>query len=286
MIESDSQPTSSGWDGLRPDAAANIQALERPMAPLTALLASFDPITLSELNRVSLLDRVEVKYVLPIDKLDRLLSTLRSTYFALTVAGQQLNHYRTLYFDTADLTLYRRHHMGARNRYKVRARQYVESQYTFLEIKHKTNKLHTVKSRLATHEMITSMNHSSIDFLRDKYPYDALALAPTLWNTYTRITLVSKTQRERVTLDLGLGFAWKEREIKLPAVVIAEVKRNGTFAASDFIALMRQSRVRKTGFSKYCVGISLLYPQVKHNRFRAVHRLLARLSQGDPYGAH
>jgi hypothetical protein len=43
---------------------------------------------------------------------------------------------------------------------------------------------------------------------------------------------------------------------------------------------MRQMGIRKTGFSKYCVGVSLLYPEIKHNRFRAAHRLIARLSNG------
>ncbi len=52
-------------------------------------------------------------------------------------------------FDTPEFELFRWHHAGGRNRYKVRARQYVESRYTFLEVKHKTNKQHTVKSRLS-----------------------------------------------------------------------------------------------------------------------------------------
>jgi hypothetical protein len=38
--------------------------------------------------------------------------------------------------------------------------------------------------------------------------------------------------------------------------------------------------IRKTSFSKYCVGVSLLHPGIKYNRFRSAHRLIARLSQG------
>lgn len=284
MTASDSQPLVQGWEeppgsGLHPAPSAMRQDTA------AALLTGFDPISLTELSQVSLLDRVEVKYLLPLALLDRVLLGIQPLYRALVVEGQRLNHYRTLYFDTPDLAMYHRHHMGARNRYKVRSRQYVESRYTFLEVKHKTNKQHTVKSRLSTAALVTSMNRSSVAFLRDKVPYNGLELAPQLWNTYTRVTLVSKTHCERVTIDLGLAFAWQGRRLALPNLVIAEVKREGGSAESDFISLMRQLGVRKQGFSKYCVGVSLLYPEVKHNRFRSQQRLIARINQGGLYAA-
>lgn len=157
--------------------------------------------------------------------------------------------------------------------------------YSFLEVKHKTNNQRTVKSRVATDTLITSMNRSSVNFLRDKCPYNGLELTPCLWNTYTRVTLVSKTNCERVTIDSQLAFAWQGRKITLPNIVIAEVKRSGTSAESDFITLMRQLGVRKTGFSKYCMGISLLNSHVKQNRFLALQRLVTRIGQGGLYAA-
>jgi hypothetical protein len=248
-------------------------------------LAAFEPITLTELNSVALLDRIEVKYVLPIHLLDDVLSALCPSYAALTIGGQQLSHYRTLYFDTTDLVMYRRHHMGARNRYKVRAREYLESQVTFLEVKHKTNSRRTVKSRLPTRTLVTSINRRALEFLRDKCPYNAVEFVPTLWNTYARATLASRNHRERVTLDINLAFAWEGRKTGLPTIAVAEVKRDGSAHASDFIALMRKMGVRRTGFSKYCVGVSLLYSGMKYNRFRAAHRLVERLSHGGHYVA-
>jgi hypothetical protein len=262
------------WTGWQPSAVG----LDRS-PPFAAQLAAYDSISLAELNSVALLDRVEVKYLLPVSVLDAALLHLRPSYSALVTADQPLNRYRTLYFDTPDLAMYRRHHMGARNRYKVRSRQYVDSCNTFLEVKHKTNKRHTVKSRLPTSELITGMNRCSLEFLRDKCPYNAIELVPTLWNTYSRVTLASKTRCERVTLDTGLAFSWQGKKVELPAVVVAEVKRDGSSHDSDFMALMRQMGMRKTGFSKYCVGVSLFYPEVKHNRFRSAHRLIARLSE-------
>jgi hypothetical protein len=266
MTMIDRPPALAGWDLLH---------------PFGAQLAAFQSISLSELNSVALLDRVEVKYVLPLTALGFVLEQLCPTYRALVVTGQQLNHYRTLYFDTPDLAMYRRHHMGARNRYKVRSRQYMESKVTFLEVKHKVNKQHTVKSRLPTGALITKINRGALEFLRDKCPYNALELVPSLWNSYTRVTLVSKSHCERVTLDLNLAFAWQGRMVGLPAIVVAEVKRDGSSHDSDFITLMRELSMRKTGFSKYCVGVSLLYPGVKQNRFRAAHRLIARLSESE-----
>jgi hypothetical protein len=285
MTGSDRWPAEGGWEYSYSFDLGSGQSTWKDRPAVLATLGEFEPISLAELNRVPLLDRVEVKYMLPLQSIDCVLRALQLAYRVLAIEEQQINHYRTLYFDTPDLAMYRRHHMGARNRYKVRSRQYVESRYTFLEVKHKTNKQHTIKSRLSTDSLVTSMNQASLDFLRDKCPYDGLELVPYLWNTYARITLASKSRAERVTIDMKLAFAWQERKAFLPNIVIAEVKRDGSAEGSDFITLMRRMGIRKTGFSKYCVGITLLYPEVKQNRFRKLHRLIARVSQGGSYAA-
>lgn len=247
---------------------------------LDNVLTTFDPISLVELNKVALLDRIEVKYVMPVHVLADILEQVDPAYSVLEIAGQRSNHYRTLYYDTADFAMFRRHHMGAKDRYKVRARQYVESQYAFLEIKHKTNKKRTVKSRIPTQDIVTHLTGDSEDFLQTHCPYVADELEPKLWNSYTRITLASKTACERVTLDLDLSFAWEGQQSSIHGLVIAEVKQEAHAARSEFVGLMRRHGIRKTGFSKYCLGVSLLYPHVKHNRFNALQRLVARTIQG------
>jgi hypothetical protein len=248
---------------------------------LPPLLRSFDPITLSEMADVALLDRMELKYIMPQRTLARVLSSLSADYRVLAIAGRRLSHYRTLYFDTADFALYRRHHAGAPERYKVRAREYVDSQAAFFEVKHKTKSRHTVKSRIPTVGLVTTLGGQAADFLEDACPYAADELAARLWNQYTRITLVSKTRPERVTLDLDLSFSWDGESVELPGLVVAEVKYQGTGYSSDFVRRMRELHVRGTSFSKYCIGISLLYPQEKHNRFKAKHQLIARLMEGE-----
>lgn len=193
MTGNNRQPAAGGHTPALPGFSTPQDDLHRYDSTASPF-AGYDTISLGELNQVALLDRVEVKYLLPAGWLPLVLAHARSDYRVLTIKGQHSNHYRTLYFDTPDLAMYQRHHMGARNRYKVRARQYVESCYSFLEVKHKTNRAHTVKSRLPTDVLVTNMNQSSVHFLRDKCPYNGLELAPCLWNTYTCVTLVSKTR--------------------------------------------------------------------------------------------
>jgi hypothetical protein len=247
---------------------------------LNELLATFEPITLAQMEDATLLDRSEIKYLLPQRLLLPTLAELREAYRVLIVAGQPLSHYRTLYFDTDDLTLYRRHHAGAADCYKVRAREYIDTQAAFLEVKHRTGARHTVKSRIPMAAPITESTPLAADFLADACPYPAETLVAALWNHTTRITLVSKLRAERVTLDLDLAFVRAGQQVGLPGIVVAEVKYAGMRHASEFVRLMRVCHVRDASFSKYCMGVSLLYPAVKHNRFKARQRQVARLTQG------
>jgi len=253
---------------------------------LSALLATFAPVTLAQMADVALLDRSEAKYVMPERMLAPVLSRMNESYRVLVAAGLPMSRYRTLYFDTADLTLYQRHHAGARDRYKVPAREYVDSHAAFFEVKHKTKQWRTVKSRIPMPRIETELNSRTVDFLADTFPYAAGDLDPVLWNNYTRITLVSNTRPERVTLDLDLGFTHEGERAALPGIVVAEVKYSGSLHGSDFARLMREFHVRSTSFSKYCMGVTLLYPDVKQNRFKAKHRLADRLVQGAHYGIH
>jgi hypothetical protein len=274
------------WERVPASLAGNRVEPGISCSSITDPLAQFAPIGLGETKGAALLDRCEVKYVMDVTTLVRVLPQLQEAYRILEVAGYRLNRYRTLYFDTADFALYHRHHMGARNRYKVRAREYVESHVSFFEVKHKTNKRRTIKHRLSTPELVTLPGEDSASFLSEVCPYRAQELMPRLWNTYRRITLVSKATLERVTLDVDLMFSWQTQQVELPGVVIAEVKRPSHGAPSTFVQLMREQHIYKGGFSKYCMGVSLLYPEIKHNKFKPVQRRIARLVEGNTHVTH
>ncbi len=243
-------------------------------------VAAFAPIALSELGEAELLNRVETKYVVSAEMLPTLLTEIRHDYRVLSIEGQRLNRYKTLYFDSADFTLYHRHHAGAANRYKVRSRQYVETDTTFLELKHKTNKKRTLKQRIPTGDFLRVIDRKSGDFLRARCPHNIDTLYGRLLTYYTRITLVSRHTAERVTIDLDLSFAWESRHEALSDIAIIEVKRAPHSAESAFARQLRTQHVRPARFSKYCIGVSLIYPQVKHNNFKPQLRLLNKLSQG------
>lgn len=242
-----------------------------------AQLARFSPIVLDEMAGVALLDRMETKFVFHERQLDRLLAALATSYRVLEINSGRLNHYRTLYFDTPDFALFRRHQAGGRNRYKVRSRSYLDSGLSFLELKHKVKRNRTVKRRVATAELAERISAEFSAFLDACLPDDVGRLEPKLWNEYTRITLVRLDWPERVTLDINLQFRGCGETIILPGVAIAEVKRERGHNQSEFARLMKEERIRPTGFSKYCIGVSMLYPAIKHNQFNPKLQMVSRI---------
>ena len=232
------------------------------------------------MDGVALLNRTDTKYVMQTAQLQQALAQLTDRYRVLKVKGNRLNHYQTVYFDTPDFALYTRHHDGFRNRYKVRSREYVDSHKAFLEVKFKTNKNRTIKSRLQTPDVVTEFDAQSTDFVHAHYPNDPEMLEPKLWNQFLRITLVSMHSVERLTLDVNLEFRQGHEGAAMPGVAIAEVKQDGFNMQSDFIQQMRSMGVRPSGFSKYCMGVATLYDDVKKNNFKPRMLHVGKLMQG------
>ncbi|MER2598790.1 MAG: polyphosphate polymerase domain-containing protein [Caldilineales bacterium] len=261
-----------------------------PMDSVTdfaTLLSQFAPISLAEMDAVALMDRTDTKYVLHTSQLLTALRSLRHEYRVLTITETRIHAYRTLYFDTTGFEMYLRHHAGRQQRFKVRSRQYVESQRSFLEVKVKSNKDRTNKQRIETGALVTQLTPEASHFVGAHVPLTH-TLEPKLWNSFSRITLVSKHATERLTLDLDLAFDNGAHLIRLPGVAIAEVKQDGINRHSAFMQQMRAMAVRDGGFSKYCVGAALLYPAIKHNNFKDKLLLVEKLTGGPAhvYGTH
>jgi hypothetical protein len=250
---------------------------------LENLASGFESISLKEMDDVALLDRIDTKFVMTTGQLMRTLSALQQDYWMLAVNGQRLNHYRTLYFDTPDFALYHAHVNERPERYKVRSREYTESHLSFLEVKHRTRKDRTIKERIPTEQPVIWMTPALKRWLGDVFPLDGSVLEPKLWNTFTRMTLVSKQYCERVTLDIDLGFTTAGRFVELEGITVAEVKVDAGSCASPFMRKMREQRIRKQGFSKYAMGVAILYDQVKKNAMKPkmlwVEKLMARGSE-------
>jgi hypothetical protein len=265
--------------GTQPDKAPLLSS-QPGIQDLPRLLNKFSPISLEELSSVALLNRIDTKFVLTIDQFIHTLPGLQKDYRVLEIEEQRLNHYRTLYFDTPDFDLFNMHVNGQADRYKVRSREYLDSQLSFLEVKHKTRKDRTIKDRICTDKPVDAMTDAAEMWLDKVFPYDSRELEPKVCNTFTRITLAGKNNQERVTLDLNVAFSSDTKIIRLDRLVIAEIKLDGRDSVSSFSKLMREQRIQPQGFSKYCIGTSMLFEQVKKNSLKPQLLQINRLSNG------
>jgi len=246
------------------------------MPTLHEVITRFDPISLAEMDRVELLDRMDTKYVFGSAQLPELLETLRSEYRILEVEGKRGTDYRSLYFDTADLKHYHEHHNGHSFRSKVRFREYVGSGLCYLEVKRKTGRGGTDKKRIRVDSIPTVMTPEQQAFAAtaSKCPDPLL---PQLWNHFTRLTLVHRTRNERLTIDHDLRFTQAGGERSLDGICVAELKEARADRSSPFARLMRTLRVRPAGMSKYCIGMLLLHDRVKRNAFKPILLQLERI---------
>ena len=168
-------------------------------------LINFSPISLKEMDNVSLLKRVDTKFLTTEKKLLEILSLISSDYNILDIDDKRLMEYSTLYFDTNDKMLYNYHHNKKGNRYKIRMRKYVDSNICFLEVKKKNNTGVTNKFRSSIDNFETKLSPSSLKFIK-KYTDSSQILTPVLSNTFSRFTLVNKNVPERVTIDSRIVF--------------------------------------------------------------------------------
>lgn len=242
-----------------------------------SLAENFAPISLKQMDAVALLNRIDTKFVLTTGQLLTALAAIQPYYWMLSIDGQRLNHYRTLYFDTPDFALYHAHVNERAERYKVRSREYVDTHLAFLEVKHKTRKDRTIKERIRTTGQVLQMTPDATHWLEQVSPLDGDVLEPKLWNTFTRLTLVGKHYTERVTLDIDLSFYTGSKIARMDGLAIAEVKMDASHGNSPFLEQMRSQKIRQNGFSKYSVGVAMLYDQVKKNALKAKMLWLGKL---------
>ncbi|WP_026994158.1 polyphosphate polymerase domain-containing protein [Flectobacillus major] len=248
----------------------------------------FEPISLAEMDGVKLMDRMDVKYLIPLALLPDILSDAIPNYRILEIENSRLCLYKTLYYDTAELSLYKAHQNGYMNRYKIRARNYVDSNLSFFEIKFKNNKGRTLKTRIKQQQIVGRLtNEDSIQFLqKTTSSIDPNSLQGVIWVNYQRITLVSKVGAERLTIDLNLTFQNDNIEKEYSQMVIAEVKQE-RIGASPFIDIMRKYRLKEGAISKYCFGIISLYQEIKQNKFKKHLRRVSKiLAQHDHIAAN
>ena len=253
---------------------------------LDDILAQFTPISLNEMESVKLMNRIDTKYAISIAQLPDILRAAQADYYVQQIDGKRIADYDTIYYDTDTLDMYIRHHDRQLVRQKIRVRQYVDSNLTFLEIKRKNNKGRTKKKRITVPGFAingATVGHgkediSVADFIEQKSRYTWQAIHPTLRTRFARITLVNRLKTERLTIDTHL--LWENiltgEQKTFPELVVIELKRDGN-VPSLMTDIMLNRHIHPFKISKYCIGTALTNPAVKHNRFKNKIRKIEKI---------
>ncbi len=241
------------------------------------MLNSFEKINLNEMDSVKLMNRKECKYTLCYKDLIAVLNDLKDDYFVLDIDGERIMPYESVYYDKPDFALYTSHQNGKQNRYKVRCRTYELTGQKFLELKFKNNKKRTIKKRLEVTGDKSVKENSS--FLDRYLPFPSDSLEKKIEIRYQRITLVDKNLKERVTIDLNLAFSSENKKSIYRELAIIEIKYEETKRESKMVNVLQEYRIKPLSFSKYCLGISGHYSEVKQNnmnmKIREINKLLS-----------
>jgi hypothetical protein len=246
------------------------------------MLGRFETVELDRIAALATDHRIDTKFMLREETAFDVVAGLLGHYRVLDIDGRRFTTYRTQYFDTESLALYRRHHIGAWDRYKVRTRSYSNTGLSFVEVKHRSRRGVTRKVRQPTTYFETALRPASRAFVDVHCRVGAGGLVPALLNNFDRICLVSETAPERLTIDLNVEFEADSGPVRLPGIAVAELKqqRNGHNPRDTaFLRGMRAINARPTGFSKYCVGLLLTRRGIKHNLFKPQLRRLEHLME-------
>lgn len=240
-------------------------------------LLNFDKTTLAEMNSVSLMKRVDTKFILKESQLLEVLSKLYDDYKILQIDQERLMKYSTLYFDSQNKKCFKDHHNGKLNRYKIRMRKYLVSDICFLEIKKKNNHGITNKVRRQIKDFETDLTLDSKEFITNSN-INNIFLEPSLYNNFSRMTFVNKSEAERLTIDVDLSFSFGAKEKKFDKLVVIEIKQEGKRLNTTINRVLKSMSILPTNFSKYCIGISNTLDNIKSNRFKEINLKINKLN--------
>ena len=250
-----------------------------PLLPPLAV-ESFPAVGLAELDAsAALQDRMDSKYVISLEEFATLAERLLATHAVLEIDGRRAFRYRTTYFDTRELRIFRDHVQERRRRYKCRAREYVDSGLCMFEVKLKGPRGRTVKHRMDyDRTRPDELTEPALAFLREclERSYGRAPdgkLRPALAVAYTRVTLAAPALGERLTCDFDLAFSAPDGASGRLAEdrVIVESKSARGNATADRV-LRALGAHPEDGCSKYCLGVGFTNPDVNSNRMRPLLR--------------
>lgn len=223
------------------------------------------------MSGIKLMNRTDTKFVATEEQLHAFLLAVQGKYFIQDINGKRIASYHTTYFDTDDYQMYNIHHCGRVTREKIRVRTYLDSNDTFFEIKNKNNHGRTKKKRISIqgHDSVMDELGNIVPFMAKHAWYTIEEITPVIENWFNRITLVNYDKTERLTIDFNLKFHHlkSDRHEKLDHVAIIELKRDGN-VPSPALEILREVRIKRSGFSKYCIGSALTQHTLRRNNFK------------------
>lgn len=253
------------------------------MSSIDGALAAFEPISLDDANQIAELQtRIDRKYLVDEATLVELLDAMPLSVRVLEIDDRRSCEYRSTYFDTEDLALFRAAAQGRRHRYKVRSRSYGDTGPCYLEVKAKGHRGANVKSRIAycrsDHDAITPDGRN---FVEEMTGFNGLAsaLLPVLSTAYERSTLIDSIGGTRLTIDRRVRCAAcsnspRDGEVGGEAAldgIVVETKSPRAPSTADL--WLWRHHVRPTRISKFCTGLGAIHPDLPANKW---HRVIAR----------
>lgn len=235
--------------------------------------AGFKRVSSGDLPPVRLRRRNTVKYIIPCDKLPEFLDTMKVDFSLVEREGEILRRTELQYFDTPVFSFYRDHINGKLNRIKIRSRRVNLENVHVLEVWKRKNKGEMVKKCYPADSLggLILQRPKLGKYFPDS---DTPELVPALDCRFDRLTFIRKDGRERITLDVGLTFmnpGDEDRVISFSEVAILEVRRK-KYVKSFLSQWLKTTGFRKSNISKYCLGISRIYPGLKSNTYKSVLR--------------
>ncbi len=253
-------------------------------------LEEFPSISLEHLTaQAELLHRYDTKYLVHVNQLPDLYTTLASHMSVLEHEGLRCAPYSTTYFDTPDVRTYHDHLKGRRKRFKVRTRHYRDPNNGFLEIKMKKPRGQTLKVRwpyeLSRIDAVLGDAEMSLinEALRDSF-YEEISdpFHRTLHTTFNRTTLFDISSLERITIDTQLTASLcgvvpnshdPQSSVDLGQhCAIIEIK--SPTKIGDTHRIFTHLGILQTSISKYCAGLSALRPDLINVPWREALRAL------------
>ena len=227
-------------------------------------LNDYRSVSLNEIDAIRLMNRVDTKYIVPMETMIHLLGELTGDYLVLEIASKRFGQYSTVYYDTPDLQMFYMHVTSRFPRFKLRERTYSQNGIQFLEVKQKKSNGKTSKKRLPLES-----DACFDDFVVGHTPFRTEDLHPKLSNRFYRITLVNRELTERLTLDFDLQFhsfnGFDTPVFNHAAIVeLKQDKKTNSVIASR----LRDKNIRPCGMSKYCVGMLLLNNHLSYKMYK------------------